>query len=81
MLGYMMSHGFRFFFSISTFNVRYIGSGVLYFFISFMNLSRSHDPNCEFNKLTWVNSGHFFSLFFLIDYFFNFVFNIKLIGN
>jgi len=52
MLGYMMSHGFTFFF-ISTFNVKYIGSGVLYFFISSMNLS--HDPNCEFNRLTWLN--------------------------
>jgi hypothetical protein len=60
-----------FFLSISTFNVRSIGSGVFFISLRFlsMNLSQSYDLSHGFNRLTRVDSGYFLGYFFLIDFF------------
>jgi hypothetical protein len=59
-------------FLILTFNIKFIrNEASQFFYLFFMNLSQSHDLDCEFNKLTWVGLGPFFWRL-LIDFFFNF---------
>lgn len=67
-----------FFFSISTFKIKYIGSRGFIFFFNWlsMNLFQSYDLDREFNKLIQVDLGHFFVAF--SNWFF---FNMGLIGN
>ena len=60
-------------FSILTFNIKFIrNEASQFFYLFFMNLSQSHDLDCEFNKLTWVGLGPFFWRL-LIDFFLTFI--------
>jgi apolipoprotein N-acyltransferase len=60
-----------FFFLISTFNIRFVGSRAYYFFyLLLMNLSESHNSDKKFNGLTWV-------VFIFYVFLINFLFHIS----
>jgi len=68
----LMDVGF-FYLSISTFNIGSVGNRTSYFFyLFFMRLFQSYNLGWGFHKLTQVNLGICFLLFFNIIYFFQF---------